>query len=394
MLHAEALLSDIRALARGFAQERDRRQRSRALDAGDMGALRGAGLHLASVPVELGGWWQDRQRSLRPLVAALRLLAQGDASLALVVSMHHAVLSNWRDLVDPPEGAAAWEAQRRQVFGSVLDGHWWGTVTSEPGSGGDIDRTRTVAEPDGRGGFLLSGEKHFGSGSGGTSFVTTTARRPGAERPDWFFIDMRGRPWDGSQGVTLTAEWDGHGMTATNSHGFRFERVPAARMAWPGHWRDVTDATGGVGSMFYTAVFPGIIDAAMAHMRRDFARRGQAPDTFPAYEKVEWAHAHREAVLIYQAQEAAIQAFERGGGRAEASLAKANMAELSASVLSRLCRIAGGGAFHRRNPLGFWLEDVRAAGYLRPPWTVAYEGLFNASFKGEPGSMSIEAATG
>jgi alkylation response protein AidB-like acyl-CoA dehydrogenase len=393
MLNAETLLADIRCLAREFAADRRRRQLSRALDPADVERLKAIGLHLAAVPEANGGRWQDRARSLRPLCQALRLLAQGDPSLALVASMHPAVLSNWRELPDPPTGQAEWAAQRLDVFGGVTDGAWWGTVTSEPGSGGEIDKTRATAVPAKGGGYLLSGEKHFGSGSGATTHVLTSARRPGAAHPEWFFMDVRGSAWDGSSGITLKAPWDGHGMPATNSHGFVFDNYPATRLAWPGGWRDVSDRTGGIGAMFYTAVFPGIIDAAMAFMRRDFARRGMTPDRFGAFEKVEWAHAHREAVLVYQAHEAALQAFERGGGRHEAALAKANMAELAASVMTRLCRIAGGGAFHRQSPLGFWAEDVRAAGYLRPPWAAAYEGLFNLSSQGEPGAMSIEETT-
>lgn len=57
-------------------------------------------------------------------------------------------------------------------------------------------------------------------------------------------------------------------------------------------------------------------------------------------------------------------------------MAKVNVATLAESVLTRLCRIAGGGACSRHSPLGFWFEDVRALGFLRPPWSVAMERLY------------------
>jgi alkylation response protein AidB-like acyl-CoA dehydrogenase len=389
MLHAQALLSDVRRLARGFAANRRERQQRRALDPADIAALKGIGLHLAAVPVAYGGLWQDQRTSMRTQCEALRLLAQADSSLALVASMHPAVLTFWRDPAPPPSGQDAWETQRRAVFAAVADGGWFGTVTSEPGSGGDIGLTRTTAVAC-DGGYRISGEKHFGSGSGATTHMLTTARRPDADAPEWFLMDVRGVPWDGSAGITMKAPWDGHGMPATNSHGFVFKDFPAQRLAWPGTWRDMFDATGGAGGLGYTGVFPGIIDAAMRFMREDFARRGTRPEDFRAFEKIEWATAHREAALIYQCYEAALVAIERTGyARHEAALAKANIAVLAESVMTRLCRIAGGGAYARHSPLGFWFEDVRAAGFLRPPWAIAYDSLFAMSWNGEPGAMTI-----
>ena len=40
----------------------------------------------------------------------------------------------------------------------------------------------------------------------------------------------------------------------------------------------------------------------------------------------------------------------------------------------------GGGTFSRRSPVAAWFEDVRALGFLRPPWGLAYDGLFATSF--------------
>jgi alkylation response protein AidB-like acyl-CoA dehydrogenase len=221
--------------------------------------------------------------------------------------------------------------------------------------------------------------------------MLTSAVRPGADQPDWFFLDVRNVPWDGSTGMTLKSEWDGHGMTSTNSHAFTFKDFPATRMAWPGTWREVFEATGGAGGLGMTAPFLGIMDAAMRHMREEFLRRGQRPENFKAFDKVEWTHAHREVALIYQCHEAALTAIERRGtARHEAALAKANIAMLADSVMNRLCRIAGGGAFARQSPLGFWQEDVRAAGFLRPPWAIAYDGLFAMSWQGDPGGMTLE----
>lgn len=98
-----------------------------------------------SLPVAAGGTWRDRQSSVRPIADALRVLAAADPSPALVSAMHPAVLSFW--LANEAPGDVAWEVQRAAVFATAAGGAQWGTLTSEPGSGGDIMRTRSTAAP-------------------------------------------------------------------------------------------------------------------------------------------------------------------------------------------------------------------------------------------------------
>jgi hypothetical protein len=35
----------------------------------------------------------------------------------------------------------------------------------------------------------------------------------------------------------------------------------------------------------------------------------------------------------------------------------------------------GGSSYGRHSPFGFWLEDVRALGFLRPAWAMAHQTL-------------------
>src|SRR5262249_9794193 len=154
----------------------------------------------------------------------------GDSSVALVCAMHPAVLFRWAlSPGAPPPFAAAWRAQRGWGFGAVRAGAWWGTITSEPGSGGDRRRARARARPPGAGAgglrYRLSGQKHFGSGAGLCSYMVTTALPEGEAEPDVFILDLRGAPWaaaGGTAGVRLVAPWDGHGMPATQSHALAF----------------------------------------------------------------------------------------------------------------------------------------------------------------------------
>jgi alkylation response protein AidB-like acyl-CoA dehydrogenase len=382
MKNADPLLAELAEFAAGLAAQRGERQRRRELDLDGFRQLARMGLHLAAVPVEAGGYWESVQHSLRPLCEALRILATGDPSLALAASMHPGVLAFWRDAEDPDPANDAWERQKREVFQTAVDGGWWGTITSESGSGGDIAKTRTIARRDGDG-YRITGEKHFGSGSGATSYMFTVALPEGETEPAVFFLRVRDVPWDGSAGMTLLAEWDGHGMAATNSHAFAFRDFPATRIAWPGNPQSLIPA-GRTILMFFSAVFVGIVEAAMDFMRGDLARRGSPAETMRAFDKVEWVMAEREAWLVRQSYEGGLNALaHKGNALRDAALAKANIATLAESVLTRLCRIAGGGVFARRSPLGYWFEDVRALGFLRPPWSLASDALFEMSWAGK-----------
>ena len=86
-----------------------------------------------------------RRSSARTVCDLLRLLATADPSVALVSAMHPAVLAFW--LLNPDPSQPKWEQQRQAVFASAESGEQWGTITSEPGSGGDIGRTRATATP-------------------------------------------------------------------------------------------------------------------------------------------------------------------------------------------------------------------------------------------------------
>ena len=187
-------------------------------------------------------------------------------------------------------------------------------------------------------------------------------------------MDMRGVPWDGSTGVKLIAPWDGHGMTATQSHGMVFEDFPATRPAWPGRVeRRKAIPLRAVGH-FFSAVVVGVVEVAIETARRQLAsKRG----SMRAYERTEWAKVEIEGWLIQQAYEGVLRATEERRDVARNSLlGKEAIAELAESVLLRMCKVIGGGSYSRHSPFGFWLEDVRALGFLRPPWGFAYDRIF------------------
>ena len=379
----DAVHEAVGEIANEWRGQRAERGARRHLERADFDRLRAAGFLASAVPEEMGGLWRDVASSTRQVCDVLRTLAGADPSVALVSSMHPAVVGFW--LARPDESSPAWMKQREAVFASAAEGHQWGTITSEPGSGGDIARTQATATPDATpsalpgDSYLITGDKHFGSGSGVTSFMITTAIPAGEDAPMIFALDVRDRPWDGSSGLRLLAEWEGIGMAATQSHAMRLDACPATRMAWNGPIGDITGAAAPLVSSLFTAVVLGVLDEAVRTAKQQLAPKA---DALRPYEQVEWSRAELDHWLATEAFDGALRAVESGDhARAvHATLrAKQGVAELAEACLSRLARVIGGGTFSRRSPFASWFEDVRALGFLRPPWGLAYDTLFLTS---------------
>jgi alkylation response protein AidB-like acyl-CoA dehydrogenase len=378
---AQRVLAAVGEVGDQFATARPQRQLRRHLERADFDALASAGYLLTGVPAAMGGLWTDIASSTRPICDVLRTLARADASVALVSSMHPAVLSLWLcQPVAPEPYTKAWREQQQFVAQSALDGSWWGTITSEPGSGGDVGKTKARAARSGEA-YAISGQKHFGSGSGIAAYMITTAMPDGEAQADWFFMDVRDAAWDGSTGMKLTAEWDGHGMIATQSHAFEFTEWPAERLSWPGNLRAVSGIAGAFISSLFSAVVVGVTEHAVTAARDQAARRR---DAMRPYEAVEWARVENEWWAIEQLYEGMLRAVEARGSAAglDALHGKTAIAELAESVTGRICKVLGGGTFHRASPFGAAFEDVRALGFLRPPWGLAFDTILERTFAG------------
>ena len=134
--------------------------------------------------------------------------------------------------------------------------------------------------------------------------------------------------------------------------------------------------------MAFTSVVVGVVDAAMAYVRQRFKGSTAQGSELRAFQQVEWALAEQEAWLIDQAFEGALRDMERGTqARRSTLLAKESVARLAESVLGRLCKLSGGAAYTWYSPLGAWLNDVQALGYLRPPWALAFDQMFELSWQ-------------
>jgi len=381
----DKLQQRIEEIAQSWREDRATRQQRRHLERADFDEVADAGYLVLAVPREQGGAWESVEASTAPICRALRTLAGGDSSVTLVSSMHPAVLSYW--LASTDKSQPEWEEQRRAVFASATDGARWGTITSEPGSGGDIMRTKTRAVPDESldaplpgPRYLLSGDKHFGSGLGIVDYMFTTAVADGEDAPSGYFVDTHYLPDPSSKELTVTAEWDGAGMAATQSHAAKFTAMPAVRLAWDRPLEELSLAAGPTIGALFTAVVLGILDEAIGLARAQLEPRRES---LRAFEQVEWAQAELEHWLAVQAYDGALRAVERAEPyeRLRAVIrAKTAVAQLAERSLSRVTRVLGGGTYSRRSPFSGWYEDVRALGFLRPPWGLAFDQLYATSF--------------
>ncbi len=369
---------NINEIADRWKTERTDRQSRTALHRADIDELAAAGFTLTGVPTTHGGLWESIETSTRPVCDLLYTLARGDSSVALVASMHPGVLAVIGWLVKPeidPQRQAAWTEQREWAFETAKAGHFWGTITSEPGSSGDVSKTSSRARPAGNldEKYLMTGLKHFGSGTGMTSYMITTAVTEGEDSVESFYMDLRDVPMDGSGGVKMIAPWEGHGMIATQSHALSFTDFPVTRSAWPNASDQIRPlATAPVRCMF-TAVIAGIVEEAVSTARAQLAKKH---DRLSPFEQIEWSRVEIEAWQVRKLYEAMLNGMDDPDTRArQVLLGKTAIAELSENLLTRLSRVVGGSSFSLRTPYGYWAQDVRALGFLRPPWGLAFDEI-------------------
>jgi alkylation response protein AidB-like acyl-CoA dehydrogenase len=193
--------------------------------------LRRAGLLALTAPAEFGGvglWSEGRYRPYYELLEALALI---DSVTAQLLQVHSHALGIVAGLAD--------EAQRATLLPPIVSaGKLLASVGSEAkptGKLADIARTELEQLPDG--GYRLSCQKYFASGSSAADELLIWTAIPGSGvYPDRSVCVLV--PADAPE-VELIDQWDVMGMRATVSHSVRIEgyEVPAERVIGePGAW--------------------------------------------------------------------------------------------------------------------------------------------------------------
>jgi alkylation response protein AidB-like acyl-CoA dehydrogenase len=221
-VHASSgsVLAAARDVAAEIATRADRHDREGSFSQENIDALWAAGIGNLSLPARHGGPGAD----IRTTARAVRTVAAGDASTALVWVMHLIYLQVLSD-----DGFGLSPAVRERIFASALAGPALINalrVEAELGTParGGVPATRAVPTGDG---FRISGRKIFSTGSHGLQWMVvwaaTTEDDPDGQRTGPFLV-----PADAS-GITIEETWDHLGMRASASHDVVFDGTPIPR---------------------------------------------------------------------------------------------------------------------------------------------------------------------
>jgi alkylation response protein AidB-like acyl-CoA dehydrogenase len=361
-----------RAAADVAAQQAARHDRDGTFPTEGLSELARNGYLAAVVPKVYGG----ETASVTQMVLGSMELAHGDASLALVVAMHTALLGRVRD-------AEAWPTSLFERVGSeiVQTGGLINSLASEPemGSPSRGGLPATNARPT-DGGFVLNGRKTFSSGSTVLRWglVSAAVQTEGGEPYLGNFLVPLA-----TAGVRIEETWDALGMRATSSHTVVFEdvvvpldaEIPRAATSALPHER--------AWSLCVSAVYLGVAEAArneavkFARERRPTALAGKAIATLPNIRE----RAGRIDLLLYQARGLLVslaRAWDSApSAQFEAGLAAAKVTATNNAIaaVELAMRLVGGSSLDRSAPLERHYRDVRG-GLHHPPQDDAALALF------------------
>jgi alkylation response protein AidB-like acyl-CoA dehydrogenase len=336
---------------------------------GSIGALQAARYFTAPVPCDLGGLGVE---SLHDLVIAASRLARGDASVAIGVNMHMAVLSNivlrWR------RAAASGDLRRAAALSETLadvvhDGAVIAAAVSEPGQ--DLARPATTATRT-QAGWRVDGTKIFCTMSPAATVLFTAVSfvdRDGDERFGYARIPAR------APGVVIHDDWDALGMRASGSHSVTFDGVelpaPALRGGFPAGSEDgYMDANLNAG-LFHAAASLGIAESAHEIATRPLADRElDARARMLVAESVIALGAAR--ATLSRAATLAEEHMDADGPESlpavfgEVQAAKTFINETAVRIVDWSLALAGGAAYRAGHPIARLYRDVRAGAFMHP----------------------------
>lgn len=351
------------AAAWGELEHAAEKEGATRLAPGVVSGLRDSGVLKAPLPVELGGWGA----SLVECCGAMRLLARHAPSTALALAMpwgNTAIARLPADAIDPKlrdaqKKGAEW------VASAVTAGKILAVANAEPGTHGDLQQTKSIAERDSEGRVLISGRKAFATFGPDADYFLCAARN--GDVVDGFFV-ARNAP-----GVTLDDAWHAWGMRSTASVGLTLENAPAAATyGHPGslsginarHWSTV----------LFASLFVGIGEGAIAEAVKAVSReavwaRGKLAENALALEAA-WGFV--EAVAMADAWPFPAQQFNR------AKSAKTFAARSALSAASDGLVVSGSRAYAGAGRAGKLVADAMAGSLLRPPVSVYMDELVGA----------------
>ncbi|MET7640235.1 acyl-CoA dehydrogenase family protein [Streptomyces sp. NPDC005438] len=203
-------------MAATFHEQAAEYDRTAAFPHRNIDALREVGYLKLTVPEELGGLGGD----LSDMAAAQERLATGCASTALAVNMHLSMAGqmarNWRTTGDE---------RARQMLNDIVDGRviLMG-ATAEPGHA--LVRSTGAKARKVEGGYLVTGDKTFGTGSAVMTHMTSMAEY--REHPEGPHVLVFRVPADRPGVRVVQGTWNSAALRATRSDNVELRDVLVA----------------------------------------------------------------------------------------------------------------------------------------------------------------------
>ena len=233
-----------RRLSAEFAVEASLRDSEGYLPLAELDAYSQSGLWGITVPKAYGG----AGVSYATLAEVIRILAQGDSSIAQITQNHLALVAHI--------ALDASEEQKHELFGLVLQGIRFGNAFSEKGSKNVAAfETRLRLEGDEA---VVNGQKFYTTGALLAHLVPIVA--VDEEGKGWLAFAERDAP-----GLTVVNDWSSFGQRTTASGSIRIEnvRVPRSRLVPVAAFERPT-AAGAISQIIQSAIDAGIAAAAIA----------------------------------------------------------------------------------------------------------------------------------
>jgi len=367
------LLTLVRDLAPGWAERETEASLAGAvhLPAKTLTEIKNCGVLKAPMPEHLGGW----NSSLLQAARSVRLLAREAPSTALALCMALGNAATTRIPVHAVPAPVQTDllAGQSWIAKQVGQGRILAVANSEPGAGGDLKNTRTLARKDAAGVYRLTGRKAFATFGSAADFFLCAARRQDqdGERAvvDGFFVARQ------APGVVLDDCWNPVGLKPTASVGLRLEDSPAeAILGYPGcleginsrHWSTV----------LFAAVFLGVGDRSLREATSQTGAegiwaRGSLAEKALALDA---AGGFVEAVAGQEVWPMPPELQDR------ARRAKTFAARASLEAATHAAMISGGRAYTPDHPVFRCLCDALAGPLLRPPLPQTMDAIVQQMF--------------
>ena len=240
---AQALLA-ARELAQTARQHAARRDQQRRLPWSEIEQFTRSGLGSISVPRQYGG----PQVSFATVAEVFAIISAADPALGQIPQNHFGIL---HVLID-----SATEAQKKQLFKSILDGWRIGNAGPERGTQNTLTlKARLTAQGDS---LLLNGQKFYSTGAHFAHWVAVKALNDDGKQVMAFV--RRGTP-----GLRIVDDWSGFGQRTTASGTVLLNNVPVDAELVIDNWRlsETPTTQGAVSQLIQAAIDLGIAREAI-----------------------------------------------------------------------------------------------------------------------------------